>query len=74
MENNNQGQKGGNKIWLILFLLSAVLNIYLWMHQGSQITTLETRVDTMSADSVNMEKEIKDKIKELKKDINPRED
>ena len=67
MENNNQGQKGGNKIWLILFLLSAVLNIYLWMHQGSQITTLETRVDTMSADSVNMEKEITDAKAEIEK-------
>ena len=67
MENNNQGQKGSNKIWLILFLLSAMLNVYLWMHQGSQITTLETRVDTMSADSVNMEKEISDAKDEIKK-------
>lgn len=67
METNNQGQKGGNKLWLILFLLSAGLNVYLWMHQGSQITTLETRVDTMSADSLNMENEIEQAKSEIEK-------
>ena len=44
MENNQQGQKS-NKMWLILFLLSAGLNVYLWMNKESQVTTLEGRVD-----------------------------
>lgn len=57
MENNQQGQKS-NKLWLVLFLLSAGLNVYLWMNRESQVTQLEVRVDEMQADSVNLENEI----------------
>ncbi|MFM9051623.1 MAG: hypothetical protein ACKOKF_04780 [Bacteroidota bacterium] len=57
MENNQQGQKS-NKLWLVLFLLSAGLNIYLWMNKETEVNTLEVRVDEMQVDSVNFENEI----------------
>lgn len=67
MENNNQEQKKGNKIWLILLLLSVGLNLYQWRNHATQITNFESRVDTLIVERVNVEKELSETKAELEK-------
>lgn len=66
MEPKQQGQ-GNNKLWLILFVVSAVLNIWQWRHSTTSINTLESRVDTLVVERVNVEKELSDTKSELEK-------
>lgn len=66
MEPKQQG-KGNNKLWLILFVVSAVLNIWQWRHSTTSINTLESRVDTLVVERVNVEKELSETKSELEK-------
>ncbi len=68
MENKNQEQ-GKNKgtIWVVLLILSAVLNIYQWRTHETAVNTFESRVDTLVVEKVNVEKELTDTKTELEK-------
>lgn len=66
MENNPSGQKS-NKLWLILFIASALMNLYQWRSSTTSINNLESRVDTLVVERVNVEKELADTKTELEK-------
>jgi myosin heavy subunit len=66
METQQQG-KNNSKIWIILFAVSAVLNLWQWRHATTSINTLESRVDTLIVEQVNIEKELSDTKSELEK-------
>ena len=69
METKNNEQKKGNKgtLWIVLFLLSAVMNIYQWRNHTTMINNYEQRVDTLVVERVNVEKELSDTKAELEK-------
>lgn len=62
---NNKGKKG--TIWIILLLLSFVLNIYQWRNHSSSVNMYEQKVDTLVVERVNVEKELSDARSELEK-------
>lgn len=66
METNSQGQKS-NKLWLVLFVASLLLNIFQWRSSTTSISNLESRVDTLVVERVNVEKELSDTKNELEK-------
>jgi predicted nucleic acid-binding Zn-ribbon protein len=67
MESPIQEKKSGNKLWIILLLLSVVLNIYQWQNHTTTINTYEQKVDTLVVERVNVEKELSDTKAELEK-------
>lgn len=69
METSNPEpqKKGKGTLWIILFLLSAVLNIYLWWNHTTTINSYEQKVDTLVVERVNVEKELSDTKAELEK-------
>src|ERR1700751_2677731 len=68
METQNQGQKkGGGSLWIILLLISVILNIYQWRNHTTQITSYEQKVDTLYVERTNIEKELTDARTELNK-------
>lgn len=68
MENKNQEQgKNKSTIWVVLLILSGVLNIYQWKNHESAVNTFESRVDTLVVEKVNVEKELTDTKSELEK-------
>ena len=68
MENQNQDQgKKKGTIWIVLLILSAVLNIFQWKNHESSVNTFESRVDTLVVEKVNVEKELMDTKTELEK-------
>ena len=68
MENKNQEQ-GKNKgtIWIVLLILSAVLNIYQWRNHTTAISNFESKVDTLVVEKVNVEQELSETKSELEK-------
>ncbi|MBK6840176.1 MAG: hypothetical protein IPG90_19375 [Bacteroidetes bacterium] len=68
METQNQEQKKGKgTLWIVLFLLSAVMNIYQWRNHTTTINTYEQKVDTLVVERVNVEKGLSDTKAELEK-------
>ena len=68
METQNQEQKKGKgTLWIVLYLLSAVMNIYQWRNHTTTINTYEQKVDTLVVERVNVEKELSDTKAELEK-------
>lgn len=67
METQNQDQKRGGMLWIILLLLSVALNIYQWQNHTSSVNTYEQKVDTLVVERVNVEKELSDAKSELEK-------
>ena len=68
MENKNQEQ-GKNKgtIWIVLLILSAVLNIYQWRNHTTSVSNYESKVDTLVVEKVNVEQELSETKSELEK-------
>ena len=68
MENKNQEQ-GKNKgtIWIVLLILSAVLNIYRWRNHTTSVSNYESKVDTLVVEKVNVEQELSETKSELEK-------
>src|SRR5436190_2712085 len=66
METQNPNQRRGT-LWIILLLLSVILNIYQWRNHTTQITSYEQKVDTLYVERTNIEKELTDARTELNK-------
>ena len=64
---NTEQKKNKGTLWIILFLLSAVMNIYQWRNHTTTINNYEQRVDTLVVERVNVEKELADTKSELEK-------
>ena len=68
METQNQDNKSKKgTIWIILLLLSFVLNIYQWRNHSTSVNMYEQKVDTLVVERVNVEKELSDARSELEK-------
>lgn len=64
---NTEQKKNKGTLWIVLFLLSAVMNIYQWRNHTTTINNYEQRVDTLVVERVNVEKELADTKSELEK-------
>lgn len=76
-ENTASGKKdGNNRVWIILFALSAVLNIYQWQNTNSVVDRLESKNDSLATAKYDIEKELGETYQELNqyKGINTRLD
>ena len=68
MENKNQEQgKSKSTMWIVLLILSAVLNIYQWRNHTTAISNFESKVDTLVVEKVNVEQELSETKSELEK-------
>lgn len=68
MELDNQDQKRGKgTLWIILLIISAILNIYQWRNHTTTINAYEEKVDTLVIERVNVEKELSETKTELNK-------
>ncbi len=67
MENQNQDKSKKGTLWIILLLLSVVLNIYQWRNHSTSVNMYEQKVDTLVVERVNVEKELSDARAELEK-------
>lgn len=64
---NTEQKKNKGTLWIVLFLISAVFNIYQWRNHTTTIANFEQRVDTLVVERVNVEKELADTKSELEK-------
>lgn len=64
MENQNQ-KSNSNRLWVILLIVSVLLNIFQWTRHNSAITSYQQKVDTLVIEQVNVEKELADTRIEL---------
>ena len=67
MENNEDQKKSRGTLWIVLLLISAILNIYQWRNHTTTINSYEEKVDTLIIERVNVEKELSDTKSELNK-------
>ncbi len=69
MENQNTSSSSGGKgkIWIILFALSALFNVYQWRNHTSAVETFEVAKDSLITARVDVEKELSATIEELNK-------
>jgi chromosome segregation ATPase len=67
MESQEQNQKGKSTIWIVLLIISALINIYQWVNRNTVVTAFEQKVDTLVVERVNIEKELDDTRTELEK-------
>jgi len=64
MENQNQ-KSNSNRLWMILLIVSVLLNIFQWTRNNSAITSYQQKVDTLVIEQVNVEKELVDTRNDL---------
>ncbi len=68
MANPNEEQgKNKSTIWIVLLILSAVLNIYQWRNHTTTVSNFESKVDTLVVEKVNVEQELMETKTELEK-------
>ena len=67
METQNTNQKRKGTLWIVLLLISVLLNIYQWRNHTTEITSFEQKVDTLYVERTNIEKELTDTRAELNK-------
>ena len=68
METANQDTKSNKgRFWIVLLLLSVVLNVYQWRNHSTSVNMYEQKVDTLVVERVNVEKELSDARSELEK-------
>jgi DNA repair ATPase RecN len=65
-----------NKIWIILFALSAIFNIYQWQNKNSVVESYEMKTDSLMTAKMDVDKELGETYQELNqyKGINERLD
>jgi hypothetical protein len=64
---NHESKSKKGTLWLILLLLSVVLNIYQWRNHSTSVNMYEQKVDTLVVERVNVEKELSETRSELEK-------
>jgi len=64
-EQNQKSNK--STIWIVLLIVSALLNVYQLMNRNTVVTSYEQKVDTLVVERVNIEKELSDARNELDK-------
>jgi len=80
MENktnpSTEKKSGKNLIWIILFALSAIFNIYQWQNKNTVIETYEFKTDSLMTAKMDVDKELGETYQELNqyKGINERLD
>jgi uncharacterized protein YeeX (DUF496 family) len=67
LQDEEQSSNKSGLIWIILLILSAIINIYQWRNHSTTITAFEQKVDTLVIERVNVEKELADTRTELNK-------
>jgi len=67
MENQNTENKSKGKIWIILFVLSALFNVYQWRNHQTTTEVFEITRDSLVTARVDVEKELGATIEELNK-------
>lgn len=67
MENNEDQKRSKGTLWIVLLLISAILNIYQWRNHTTTINSYEEKVDTLIIERVNVEKELSETKSELNK-------
>ena len=68
METQSKDRKGKKGIfWIILLILSVLLNVYQWQNHSTSVNMYEQKVDTLVVERVNVEKELSDARAELEK-------
>ena len=67
MENNEDQKKSKGTLWIVLLLISAVLNIFQWRNHTTTVNSYEEKVDTLIIERVNVEKELSETKSELNK-------
>ncbi len=66
-QNNTGNSSGKGKIWIILFVLSALFNIYQWRNHTTTTEVYEVTKDSLITARVDVEKELGATIEELNK-------
>src|SRR5688572_25808656 len=81
MENKSnpaaEKKSGSNKlIWIILFALSAIFNIYQWQNKNTVVESYEFKTDSLMTAKMDVDKELSETYQELNqyKGINERLD
>jgi uncharacterized coiled-coil DUF342 family protein len=68
MDSSSPQQKSNRStLWIVLLILSALLNIYQWVNQDTIVTGFEQKVDTLVVERVNIDKELAETRAELEK-------
>lgn len=67
METPKSNQKRGGIIWIVLLLISVILNIYQWRNHTNEMISYEQKVDTLYVENNNIEQELTDARAELNK-------
>ncbi len=69
-------KSNNNKIWIILFALSAIFNIYQWQNKNSVVESYELKTDSLMTAKMDVDKELGETYQELNqyKGINERLD
>jgi len=68
MESQEQNQKSNKStVWIVLLIVSSLINVYQWMNRNTVVTAYEQKVDTLVVERVNIEKELSDTKNELEK-------
>ncbi len=69
-------KSSNNKIWIILFALSAIFNIYQWQNTNTVVERMEVKNDSLATAKYDVEKELEETYQELNqyKGINSRLD
>lgn len=67
METPESNRKKGGMLWIVLLLVSVLLNIYQWRNHTTEMTSYEQKVDTLYVERTNIEKELTDARAELNK-------
>jgi predicted nucleic acid-binding Zn-ribbon protein len=62
-----QPKSNRSTLWIVLLILSALLNIYQWVNQDTIVTGFEQKVDTLVVERVNIDKELAETRSELEK-------
>lgn len=80
MENKTnpatEKKSGNNKIWIILFALSGIFNVYQWQNKSSVVESYEFKTDSLMTAKMDVDKELGETYQELNqyKGINERLD
>ena len=61
------GTRNGSRkrIWIILFAISAVMNVFQWINKGSIVDDYEMKTDSLNSVRINLEKELGETYGEL---------